>query len=81
VDKCEGRAICREVCPKNCFHIDNKAHKASIIIENECVQCGACIVQCPEDALAFVDPAGLRIPPEDTRRYKLNLMGERARTS
>jgi NAD-dependent dihydropyrimidine dehydrogenase PreA subunit len=81
VDKCEGRAICREVCPKNCFQIDSKAHKASIITENECVQCGACIVQCPEDALAFVDAAGLRIPPEDIRRYKLNLMGERARTS
>ena len=80
-DRCEGRAICREVCPKDRFHIDSQAHKASIISENECVQCGACIVQCPEDALAFVDPSGRRIPPEDIRRYKLNLMGERLRTS
>jgi NAD-dependent dihydropyrimidine dehydrogenase PreA subunit len=81
VDRCQGRAICREVCPKNRFHIDTEAHKASIITENECVQCGACIVQCLEDALAFVDPGGHRIPPEDIRRYKLNLMGERARSS
>ncbi|KPJ49989.1 MAG: hypothetical protein AMJ38_02505, partial [Dehalococcoidia bacterium DG_22] len=78
-DKCEGRAICREVCPKARFQIDSKAHKASIISENECVQCGACIVQCPEDALAFVDSSGRRIPPEEIRRYKLNLLGERAR--
>jgi NAD-dependent dihydropyrimidine dehydrogenase PreA subunit len=80
-DKCQGRAICREVCPKDRFQIDSKAHKASIISENECVQCGACIVQCPEDALAFVDGSGHRIPPDEIRRYKLNLMGERARAS
>lgn len=81
VDRCEGRAICREVCPKDRFQIDSQAHKASIISENECVQCGACIVQCPEDALAFADRSGHRIPPEEIRRYKLNLMGERVRAS
>jgi NAD-dependent dihydropyrimidine dehydrogenase PreA subunit len=80
-DRCQGRAICREVCPKDRFQIDSKAHKASIISDNGCVQCGACIVQCPEDALAFVDSSGRRIPPEEIRRYKLNLMGERARAS
>ncbi len=78
-DRCEGRAICREVCPKDRFQIDSKLHKARIISENECVQCGACIVQCPEDALAFVDPGGKRIPPEEIRKYKLNLLGERAK--
>ena len=78
-DKCEGRAICREVCPKDRFELDSKAHKASIINENECVQCGACIVQCPEDALAFVDGSGRRIPPDEIRRYKVSLLGERTR--
>jgi NAD-dependent dihydropyrimidine dehydrogenase PreA subunit len=80
-DRCEGRAICREVCPKYCFELDSKTHKASIISENECVQCGACIVQCPEDALAFVDGSGRRIPPDEIRRYKVNLLGERTRAS
>jgi len=78
-DKCEGRAICREVCPKGRLEVDSKAHKASIISENECVQCGACIVQCPEDALAFVDGSGRRIPPDEIRRYKVSLLGERTR--
>ena len=80
-DKCQGRAICREVCPKDRFQIDSKAHKASFISENECVQCGACIVQCPEDALAFVDGSGHRIPPDEIRRYKVSLLGERTRAS
>jgi NAD-dependent dihydropyrimidine dehydrogenase PreA subunit len=78
-DKCQGRATCREVCPKDRFQIDSNLHKASIISENECVQCGACIVQCSEDALAFVDRGGRRIPPDEIRRYKVNLLGERAR--
>jgi len=61
--------------------VDSKGHKASIISESECVQCGACIVQCPEDALAFVDGSGQRIPPDEIRRYKVNLLGERARAT
>jgi len=41
------------------------------------VKCGACIVQCPGDALCFSDPHGNKIPPEVIRRFKLNLMGKR----
>jgi len=63
------------------LEVDSKAHKVSIISENECVQCGACIVQCPEDALAFVDGSGRRIPPDEIRRYKVSLLGERTRAS
>jgi NAD-dependent dihydropyrimidine dehydrogenase PreA subunit len=81
LDKCEGRAICREVCPKDRFEIDNRAHKASIVAENLCVQCGACIVQCLEDALRFAYADGRTIPPDDIRRYKLNMLGERAKVA
>jgi len=45
-----------------------------------CEQCGACIVQCPTDALAFVPPGGEQVPPEAIRRYKLNLLGRRGRS-
>jgi translation initiation factor RLI1 len=61
--------------------VDSKAHKANIISENEYVECGACIVQCPADALAFVDATGRRIPPDELRRYKVNLLDERARAT
>ena len=77
-EACQGWAMCREVCPKNCYVIDAVAHKAAIVKPDECVQCGACIVQCPEDALAFVTPAGERVPPDVIRTYKLNMLGVRA---
>lgn len=75
---CTGRAMCREVCPKDCYIVDAVRHKAEIAKPNACVQCGACVVQCPEDALAFVTPAGERIPPDVIRTYKLNMLGARA---
>ncbi len=76
-DRCTGKAMCEQVCPKNCFEVDNKLHKAVIVAGHECVQCGACIVQCPEDALVFTYPDGRTIEPADIRRYKLNMLGER----
>lgn len=77
-EACRGRALCWEVCPKNCYVIDTARHKAVVAKPDACVQCGACVVQCPEDALAFVTPTGVRIPPEVVRTYKLNLLGRRA---
>jgi NAD-dependent dihydropyrimidine dehydrogenase PreA subunit len=78
VEACRGRAMCWEVCPKNCYLIDAVRHKAVIAEPDACVQCGACVVQCPEDALAFFTSSGQRIPPEVIRTYKLNLLGRRA---
>jgi len=46
--------------------------------EERCIRCGACVVQCPFDALAFEDDSGRRIDPDTIRRYKLNLLGRRS---
>jgi len=51
--KCKGEGICEQVCPKNCYHINRNRHIATIPEASRCVQCGACIVQCPCDALYF----------------------------
>jgi NAD-dependent dihydropyrimidine dehydrogenase PreA subunit len=80
-EKCTGKAMCEQVCPKNCFEVDAKAHKATIVAGHECVQCGACIVQCPEDALLFTYPDGRSIQPEEIRRHKLNMLGDRSKTA
>jgi len=75
-DKCKGAASCEAVCPKNCFDV-KKGRSASIPRLDECVQCGACIVQCPFDALYFQSPKGEILSPESIREYKLNLIGKR----
>ncbi|MFQ6007662.1 MAG: HgcAB-like fusion protein [Candidatus Zixiibacteriota bacterium] len=75
--KCKGAGLCEEVCPKNCFEMDWVQHVVSIPRGKQCVQCSACIVQCPFDALYFESPSGKFIPPESIRKYKLNLLGKR----
>jgi NAD-dependent dihydropyrimidine dehydrogenase PreA subunit len=75
--RCKGIASCEGVCPRNCFDVDRARHSATMPRAERCVQCGACIVQCPLDALCFRSPKGETIPAETIRKYKLNLMGKR----
>lgn len=78
---CRGAGFCEQVCPRNCFEVDKKEHTASIVDRRRCVQCGACIVQCPFDALHFESSEGEKIPPQTIRRFKLNLLGSRLKKS
>lgn len=77
-DKCKGAGFCEQVCPKNCFIVDKARHIATMPRAHECVQCGACIVQCPFDALYFKSPNEDIIFPDTIRKFKLNLIGKRA---
>ncbi len=76
-DLCRGVGACEDVCPTNVFVIEPDRHLASLPRIDACVQCGACIVQCPYDALHFRGPLGDRVTPETVRRFKLNLLGQR----
>jgi len=75
--KCKGAGFCEQVCPKNCYEVNKKQHIATIPGAEKCVQCGACIVQCPFDALYFMSPKDERLPPATVRTFKLNLIGKR----
>jgi NAD-dependent dihydropyrimidine dehydrogenase PreA subunit len=76
-ERCTGAAFCAQVCPKDVFTIDHDRRVATLPRADECVQCGACIVQCPFDALHFTSPDGTTVAPDVVRQYKLNLMGTR----
>ncbi len=81
-DRCRGVYACVDVCPEACFAPPTTSSTpAGGIVEvphpDRCIRCGACIVQCPMDALAFADEQGQRIEPDVIRRFKLNLLGHR----
>ena len=76
-EKCTGCGVCVNVCPRNCFIMEENLRKAAMPGAERCVQCSACIVQCPEDALYFASGTGNTLMPDIIRKYKLNMMGSR----
>lgn len=76
-EACKGAGFCETVCPKDVFEVDRNARKATLPRAEGCVQCGACLVQCPFDALFFEGASGDVVTPQTVRRFKLNLLGRR----
>ena len=74
---CKGAGFCEQVCPQNCFEVNEQQHTATMPGVQRCIRCGACIVQCPFDALWFETSDGNALLPDTVRKFKLNLMGKR----
>ena len=92
-ERCKGVYSCWEVCPEACFELPESDSVVDVELadaarrgrprillahDDRCVRCGACIVQCPLDALALETADGDRIEPDVIRRFKLNLLGSRS---
>ncbi len=92
-ERCKGVYSCWEVCPEACFDKPPEEPESdhplaaggrgrtpiALAREDRCIRCGACVVQCPLDALAFEADDGRRIEPATIRRFKLGLLGRRSR--
>ena len=50
-DRCKGRWQCYEVCPVGCWTPDFSRRKVIFHDPELCIACGACVLQCPEDAI------------------------------
>lgn len=53
---CTACRMCTIVCPHQVFKIQNK--KANIIDKNSCMECGACMKNCPEAAISVKTGVG-----------------------
>lgn len=79
-DRCTGAAQCVLVCPRDVLVMNGHIPKVEIARPANCILCGACIVQCPEDALRFRFNDGRVVEPATIRRTRLNLLGKRTVT-
>ena len=75
--RCTGAADCVRVCPRDVLEMTGAARKVAIAHPDDCVRCGACVVQCPEDALHFRFDDGHVVPADQIRRTRMNLLGRR----
>lgn len=56
---------CVNACPVSCFH---EAPNMLVINPDDCIDCGACIPECPVDAI-FIDD---ELPPEQADYAEIN---------
>lgn len=77
-DRCTGSAECVLVCPREVLKMAGLARKVAIAKPEQCIRCGACIVQCPEDALQFRFEDGRVVTPSTVRQTRLNMLGRRS---
>ena len=54
--RCTGCRKCVEVCPHAVFEV--KGNNADIIDLDACMECGACAMNCPEEALSVNSGVG-----------------------
>jgi NAD-dependent dihydropyrimidine dehydrogenase PreA subunit len=50
-EKCKGVWQCYNVCPVGCWKPDYTSRKVVFHDKERCIACGACVLQCPEDAI------------------------------
>ena len=55
-DCCIGLFECYEVCPVNCWRLDEVNGKVEFIGAKRCIACNACVLQCSAEAIE------LRVP-------------------
>jgi ferredoxin len=76
--KCLGEryATCVAVCPVDCIHPgDYKGEEFMIIDPDECIDCGACLPECPIEAIVETEdqaPEWAEINKELTEEFKGN---------
>jgi len=76
-ERCTGAAECVQVCPRNVLAMDGKNRVVRIARPDDCIRCGACIVQCPDDALRFRFADGSVVEPATVRSTRVNMLGRR----
>jgi NAD-dependent dihydropyrimidine dehydrogenase PreA subunit len=50
-ERCVGDLQCYEVCPVGCWLPDPAGRQALLVDDESCIACGACVLQCPEEAI------------------------------
>jgi NAD-dependent dihydropyrimidine dehydrogenase PreA subunit len=76
-ERCTGVAECVQVCPRDVLQMNGRRRKVEIRRPGQCIECGACIVQCPEDALRFRYDDGRVVEAPTIRRTHMNMLGRR----
>lgn len=49
--KCNGCGYCYDICPGDIYTFDKEKREVQVTYGDECWHCGACVKDCPRDAI------------------------------
>ena len=55
-ERCKGVWQCYNVCPVGCWTPDYASRKVILHDKERCIACGACVLQCPTNAIELRRP-------------------------
>ena len=76
-DRCTGTSECVQVCPRNVLEMAPFRRMVNLVRPDDCIECGACVVQCPTDALRFRYDDGRIAEASTIRKTRMNMLGRR----
>ena len=56
--KCVGCGNCETVCPHGVFEMSGKGKKVQLVDRDGCMECGACALNCPTEAITVTPGVG-----------------------
>lgn len=59
-ERCTSCGICDDICPGDIFRIDD--NQPEVNYPEECFHCGACLLDCPEEAISYRIPLPMMLP-------------------
>ena len=59
-ERCSGCGICEDICPGDIFRIGD--NQPEVNYPEECFHCGACLLDCPEEAISYRIPLPMLLP-------------------
>lgn len=51
LEKCTADEHCAAVCPVDCITFPDSVEGKAVIDQDECIDCAACLEECPVDAI------------------------------
>ncbi len=55
-ERCNGCGLCEPVCPGDIIFTDEASGLAEVRYPDECWFCGACLAECPTEAISYSFP-------------------------
>jgi len=68
LEKCNACGHCVDLCSEDVFYKSQTKKTPVVTYPAECWHCGACAIECPQDAICFYIPLYMRVAGKEVKK-------------